>query len=318
MIGFVVRRLLTLIPTWLGISLFAFGLSTLSPGDPAELILGAELDRPPTPEQIAEFRERTGLDDPFVVQYVRFVTGAATGDLGKSFQSDEPVLGELVSRFPATLEISVPAFVLALVLALLVGVISAIRRNSLADHLSRVASLLGDSIPSFVLAYLLIFIFSVSLGVLPVAGRGGLDHLVLPVLTLALATTATLMRLTRSSLLEVLGEDYVRTARAMGLPERAVIVRYALKNAMIAVVTVAGLLFAGFITGIVIVETVFAWPGVGRYVVEAIFDRDYAVIRGFVVFTGTVFVLINLVVDLLYLRLDPRVRLYGRGRSGGR
>ena len=318
MIGYVVRRLLTLIPTWLGISLFAFALSTLSPGDPAELILGAELDRPPTPEQIAEFRERTGLDDPFVLQYVRFVGGAVTGDLGKSFQSDEPVLGELVSRFPATLEISVPAFVLAVVLALLVGVISAIRRNSLADHLSRVASLLGDSIPSFVLAYLLIIIFSVSLGVLPVAGRGGIDHLVLPVLTLALATTATLMRLTRSSLLEVLGEDYVRTARAMGLPERAVIVRYALKNALIAVVTVAGLLFAGFITGIVIVETVFAWPGVGRYVVEAIFDRDYAVIRGFVVFTGTVFVLINLIVDLLYLRLDPRVRLYDRGRSGGR
>ncbi len=318
MIGYVVRRLLGLIPTWLGISLFAFALSTLSPGDPAELILGRELDRPPTEEQLTEFRERVGLDQPFVVQYGRFVANAVQGDLGTSFRSDEPVLDELVDRFPATLQISIPAFVMALVLAVLVGVLSAVRRNSLADHLSRVGALLGDSVPSFVLAYLLIIIFSVSLRLLPVAGRGGIEHLVLPVLTLALATTASLMRLTRSSLLDVLGEDYVRTARAMGLPERTVIARYALKNALVAVVTVAGLLFAGFITGIVIVETVFAWPGVGRYVVDSIFDRDYAVIRGFVVFTGTVFVLINLVVDLLYVRLDPRVRLGAKGGSGGR
>ncbi len=318
MIGYAVRRLLGLVPTWLGISLFAFALSTLSPGDPAELILGRELDRPPTPAQVEEFRKRTGLDQPFVVQYGRFVANAAQGDLGTSFRSDEPVLDELVDRFPATLEISIPAFLLAMALALLIGVLAAVRRNSLSDHLSRVAALLGDSVPSFVLAYLLIIVFSVTLGVLPVAGRGGLDHLVLPVLTLALATTASLMRLTRSSLLDVLGEDYVRTARAMGLPERTVIARYALKNALVAVVTVAGLLFAGFITGIVIVETVFAWPGVGRYVVDSIFDRDYAVIRGFVVFTGTVFVLINLAVDLLYVRLDPRVRLGAKGGSRGR
>lgn len=318
MIGYAVRRLLALVPTWLGISLFAFALSTLSPGDPAELILGRELDRPPTPEQVEEFRTRTGLDQPFVVQYGRFVANAVQGDLGTSFRSDEPVLDELVDRFPATLEISIPAFVLAMALALLIGVLAAVRRNSLSDHLSRVGALLGDSVPSFVLAYLLIIVFSVSLGVLPVAGRGGLEHLVLPVLTLALATTASLMRLTRSSLLDVLGEDYVRTARAMGVPERTVIARYALKNALVAVVTVAGLLFAGFITGIVIVETVFAWPGVGRYVVDSIFDRDYAVIRGFVVFTGTVFVLINLAVDLLYVRLDPRVRLGAKGGSGGR
>ena len=318
MIGYVLRRLLGLVPTWLGISLFAFALSSLSPGDPAELILGRELDRPPTPEQVEEFRERTGLDQPFVVQYGRFVANAVQGDLGTSFRSDEPVLDELVDRFPATLEISVPAILLAIVMALLVGVLSAVRRNSLADHVSRVAALLGDSVPTFVLAYLLIIVFSVSLGVLPVAGRGGLDHMVLPVLTLALTNTASLLRLTRSSLLDVLGEDYVRTARAMGLRERQVIARYALKNALVAVVTVAGLLFAVFITTSVIVETVFAWPGVGQYVVDSIFDRDYAVIRGFVVFAGTVFVLINLAVDLLYVRLDPRVRLGAKGGSGGR
>jgi peptide/nickel transport system permease protein len=316
---YALRRLLALVPTWLGISLFAFALSTLSPGDPAELILGRQLDEPPTEEELDAFRASTGLDDPFVVQYGRFVAGAARGDLGTSFRSGDPVLHELASRVPATLQLTIPAFALALGLALLVGVVAAVWRNSLVDHLSRVAALLGDSIPSFVLAYVLIIVFAVELRVLPVAGRGGPEHLVLPVVTLALATTASLMRLTRSSLLEVLGEDYVRTARAMGIRERTVVLRYALKNALVAVVTVAGLLFAGFVTGTVIVETVFAWPGVGRFVVASIFDRDYAVIRGFVVFTGTVFVVVNLTVDLLYVRLDPRVRLgSGRGVLGGR
>lgn len=226
-------------------------------------------------------------------------------------------MAELASRFPNTLQIAVPAFVVAVVIALVVGVVSAVHRNSWTDHTSRVAALLGDSVPSFVLAYVLIIVFSVNLGLLPVAGRGGWEHLVLPVLTLGLATTASLMRLTRSSLLEVLREDYVRTARAMGLPRRTVI-RHALKNALIPVVTVAALIFAGFVTGTVIVETVFAWPGVGKYVVDSIFDRDYAAIQGFVVFTGTVFVLVNLVVDVLYTRLDPRVRISAdRGSRGG-
>jgi peptide/nickel transport system permease protein len=313
--GFVIRRILALVPTWLGISFFAFALSTMSPGDPAELILGRQLDEPPTPAQIEEFRERTGLDDPFLVQYGRWVLDTATGDLGTSFRSGDPVFSEFASRFPATLQIAVPAFVLAMAMALGVGVLSALRRNSVADHASRVAALMGDSVPSFVLAYLLIIVFSVKWGLLPVAGRGGWEHHVLPALTLALATTAGLMRLTRSSLLDVLGEGYIRTARAMGVPERTVIARHALKNALIPVMTVAGLLFAGFVTGTVIVETVFAWPGVGNFVVDAIFARDYPVIRGFVVFTGTVFVLVNLLVDILYVQLDPRIRL---GREGGR
>ncbi len=317
MTSYAIRRVLALIPTWLGISLFAFSLATISPGDPAELILSQELDQPPTPEQIEAFRERLGLNDPFLVQYVSWVANAATGDLGESFRTGDPVFEELISRFPATLQITLPAFFVAVLIALMIGVLSAVRRNSLADHCSRIGALLGDSVPSFVLAYLLILIFSVGLGLLPVAGRGGLDHMVLPVLTLALATTASLMRLTRSSLLEVLGEDYVRTVRAMGLPERTIILRYALKNALIPLVTVAALLFAGFVTGTVIVETVFAWPGIGKFVVDSIFSRDYAVIQGFVVFTGTVFVLINLVVDLLYVRLDPRVRLRAEGGTGG-
>lgn len=309
MTGYLVRRILSLVPTWLGISLFAFALANLAPGDPAELILRRQQQEPPTPEQLEAFRERFGLDDPFVVQYARWVGQAVQGDLGVSLRSGQPVLDELVSRFPATLQITLPAFAVAVLLALAVGVLSAVRRGSLSDHTSRVGALLADSVPSFVLAYLLIIVFSVKLELLPVAGRGSWQHLVLPSLTLGLAATASLMRLTRSSLLDVLGEDYVRTARAMGLPWRTVVLRHALKNALIPIVTVSALIFAGFVTGTVIVETVFGWPGIGKYVVDAIFARDYAVIQGFVVFTGSVFVVLNLLVDVLYVRLDPRVRL---------
>lgn len=309
MTGYLARRVLSLVPTWLGISLFAFALANLAPGDPAELILQRQQEEPPTPAQLEAFRERFGLDDPFVVQYGRWVGRALQGDLGESFRNGQPVFDELLSRFPATLQITIPAFALAVVMALTIGVLSAVRQGSLSDHASRVGALLADSVPSFVLAYLLILVFAVKLELLPVAGRGTWQHLVLPTLTLGLAATASIMRLTRSSLLDVLGENYVRTARAMGLPWRTVILRHALKNALIPVVTVAALIFAGFVTGTVIVETVFAWPGIGKYVVDSIFARDYAVIQGFVVFTGTVFVILNLLVDVLYVRLDPRVRL---------
>lgn len=309
MTSYVARRLLFLVPTWLGISLVAFALATLAPGDPAELILNARLDEPPTEEQLEAFRERTGLDDPWVVQYIAFVGDVARGDLGVSFRTGLPVRNEMQSRLGPTLQLAAPASMLALVLALVFGVVAALRHNSLADHGSRVAALLFESVPTFVLAYLLIIVFSVQLGVLPVAGRDGPRSMVLPVVTLALATTASMMRITRSSLLEILGQRYIRTARAMGIRSRTVVLRHALKNALIPVVTLAGMLFAGFVTGTVIVETVFAWPGVGQYAVNAIFARDYPVIQGFVVFTGTVFVVVNLIVDLLYVRLDPRVRL---------
>ena len=315
MTAYVIRRLASLVPVWFGISLFAFSLATLAPGDPAELILNRQQEQPPTPAQLAAFREKHGLDQPFVVQYGRWSVDAVRGDLGTSFRSGDPVFRELASRLPATMQLTVPAFLVAVVLALLVGSVSAIWRNSIADHGSRITALLGDSVPSFVLAYVLIIVFSVNLGILPVAGRGTWRHFVLPSLTLGLTTTAGLMRLTRSSLLDVLGEDYVRTAEAMGLRRTTVIFRYALRNALIPVVTVAALIFAGFVTGTVIVETVFAWPGIGKFVVDSIFDRDYPVIQGFVVFTGTIFIVINLLVDLLYVRLDPRVRLSGEGQS---
>jgi ABC-type dipeptide/oligopeptide/nickel transport system permease component len=315
MMAYVVRRFLILLPTWLGVTLFAFTLASMSPGDPAELILNRQLQEPPTEEQLADFRERNRLNDPFVVQYGAFVVDAVRGDLGISFRSGKPVRQELTARLGPTLQIALPAFAVSVTVAIAFGIAAALRRNSLTDHLSRVAALVFESVPSFALAYLLIIGLALRAGVLPVAGRGSIRHIVLPVLTLTLATMATTMRLTRSSLLDVLGQDYIRTARAMGLPQRYIILRLALRNALIPVVTVAALILAGFVTGTVIVETVFAWPGVGRYVIDAVFARDYPVITGFVVFTGTVFVLVNLVVDLLYVRLDPRVRLGGDGRG---
>ena len=315
MTTYVARRLLSLVPTWLGVALLAFVLATMSPGDPAELILNRQLNDPPTERQLEAFRERNGLNDPLPVQYVNWLGRLATGDLGTSFRTGNPVLSELGSRLPTTLQIAVPAFVLAVVLAVIFGIVAALNRNALPDHMSRLAALVGDSVPSFVLAYLLIIVFSVKLGFLPVSGRGDgeLVYYVLPVTTLALATMASLMRLTRSSMLDAMGEDYIRTARAMGLRWRTIVFRHALKNALIPVVTLAGLIFAAFVTGTVIVEIVFGWPGVGAYVVDAIFSRDYAVIQGFVVFTGTLYVLLNLLVDLLYIRLDPRVRFTAGG-----
>lgn len=311
MTAYILPRVAALIPVWLVISLLAFSLANLAPGDPARLILEAQLGQPPSVAEVAALRTELGFDDPFPVRYGRWVAEAVQGDLGTSYRSGRGVLGELLARFRVTLEIAIPALAIALVLSLVAGVISAVRRNSFADHLSRVGALLGASLPSFWLAYLLLIVFSVRLGWLPVAGRGTWQHAVLPAVTLGVAPAAILTRLTRSSMLDVLGEDHVRTARAMGLRERSILFRRALRHAMLPVVTVAGLRFGHLLAGAVIVETVFGWPGLGKHAVDSIYNRDYPVIQGFVVLAGTVFVLVNLVVDVLYARLDPRVRLSG-------
>lgn len=221
---------------------------------------------------------------------------------------------ELLQRFPATLEITLAASLIALVIAIPVAVIAAMWRNRLLDQLTRGGAMLAASVPSFWLAFVLIIVFSVQLDLLPAVGRGGLEHLVLPALALGLGEAAILARLARSSLLEVLGEDYILTARAKGLSERAVIVRHALRNSMTAVVTQTGLMLGFLLAYSAIIEVVFVWPGIGRFVVEAIAARDYPVLQGFVVFAGTVFLLINLVVDLVYTWLDPRVTLAGPAR----
>lgn len=312
MTAYVVRRVLALVPVWLGISLIAFTLANLAPGDPAELILQARGAREPTQQEITAMRERLGLDEPAPVRYVSWLGDAVTGDFGISYRSGRPVSQQLMERSWVTLQLALPAAAVAVALAVPIGVIAAVWRNSAVDHATRVVALSADSIPGYWLAYLLIIVFAVYLGLLPTQGRGTIAHMVMPVLTLAVGSIGSLMRLMRSSLLEVMGEDYIRTARSKGVSRLRLMYPHALKNALIPVVTVAGLLLAHFVTGVMIVEFVFSWPGVGRFVVDSIFQRDYPVIQGFVLLAGTVFVLINLVVDLLYVWLDPRIRL-GQG-----
>ena len=312
MTRYLLNRLLALIPVWIGISFVAFALSNLTPGDPARMMMQRQLDRQPTAEEVSRAREELQLDDSFLVRYVRWLGDAVTGDLGVSYRTGEPVAGALIDRFPATLQIAVLGIVLALMVALPLGTLSAVWRNSPIDHLARVLSLAGASMPSYWVAYLLILLFAVNLDVLPVSGRGDWRNFVLPSVTLGLAGMASLLRLTRAEMLEVLGQDYIRTGRAKGLRERALIVGHALRNALIPVVTIAGLRFGGLLGGAVIVETIFAWPGIGKFVLDSIFDRDYPVITGFVVFMGTVFLLVNLCVDVAYGFLDPRIRDHAR------
>ena len=312
MTRYLARRLLLLVPVWFGISIVAFALATLTPGDPARIMMQRRLERQPTAEEVAQARDELGMDKPAPLRYVDWVIDALQGDFGTSYRTGEPVAEALLARFPFTLQIAVGGIVIAVLIGLPIGILAAVWRNSPIDHLSRVLSLLTASMPSYWVAYLLILLLSVKLHLLPVAGRGTWQHLVLPSVTLGLASTASLMRLTRSELLEVLGQDFIVTGRAKGLHERSVIVRHALRNAMIPVLTVAGLRFAGLLGGAVIVETIFSWPGIGKYVLDSIYDRDYPVIQGFVVFMGTVFVLINLVVDISYGLLDPRIRLGAR------
>jgi peptide/nickel transport system permease protein len=316
LIAYIVRRVLYLIPTWLGITLLAFVLFSLTPGDPAATYFIRKFDRTPNPRELEQVRERFGLDEPLAEQYVTWVANALQGDLGTSFTTGRPVAEELLERFPATLELAAAATLLAVAIAIPLGILAAVRRNSVLDQVTRAAATLAASVPSFWLALLLIIVFSVKLQLLPATGRHGLESLVLPALALGIGEAALVARLARSSLLEVLGEDYIATARAKGISERAVIVRHGLRNALTAVVTQVGLTFGFLLAYSAIIEVVFVWPGIGRLAVDAIFQRDLPVIQGFVVFAGTVFILINLAVDLLYLKLDPRVTLLGpRGSS---
>ncbi|MCA1570303.1 MAG: ABC transporter permease [Chloroflexi bacterium] len=314
MIGYIARRVGYLVPTWLGIVLLAVILGSLAPGDPARAYFVRTQGREPTVEELAEVRERFGLDKSLAGRYADWVAGAARGDLGLSFASGRPVVDELRDALPATVQLATAGTFVALALGIPIGILAAVRRNSAWDHLTRAAALVGASIPSFALSLLLIVVFSVKLKLLPAVGRGGLDHLVLPAVALGLGEAGVIARLLRSSMLEVLGADYVTAARAKGLPGWRVVVHHAMRNALTAVVTQVGLLFGFLLAYSAIVEVIFVWPGVGRLALDAIAERDYTVIQGFVVFAGTVVMLVNLAVDLLYLRLDPRVELRGRPR----
>ncbi len=296
------KRLWHAVYVMVGISAISFFFIHLS-GDPVMLMLPADA----THEQIEALRKQLGFTDPLPVQYGRFVAHALRGDFGQSLYYRVPAMELIVERLPASLELALSAMAVALVTAVPIGILSAVKRGSLVDMGSMLGALMGLSMPHFWLGIMLILLFSVKLGWLPTSGRGTWAHLVMPALALGMGLMAMFARLTRSVMLEVLSQDYVRTARAKGLKERLVIGKHALKNALIPLVTVAGMQFGFLIGGTVIIETVFAWPGVGRLVVQAIFNRDYPLVQASVLVLAVVFVVVNLFVDLLYVYLDPQI-----------
>lgn len=308
---YLLKRLLCLVPVMLGVSIITFALINLAPGDPAELMLRSE-GVEPTREAVEALRRELGLNAPVHVRYARWLWNTLHFDLGKSYRTARPVTGEILDRFPATLELTVAALVFVILFAVPAGILSSLYRNALIDHLSRMLALLGASLPGFWLGLLLIYFFSVKLGILPVMGRGSLKHLVLPAVTLGLAMAAVYARLLRASMLEVLGQDFIKVARAKGLQEKWVIGRHALKNAILPAVTIFGMSFGNLLGGAVIIETIFAWPGIGKFAVDSIFNRDYPVIQGYALFMAMIFVLANLLVDISYRLLDPRIRLERR------
>ncbi len=338
MIKYIIKRLLMLIPVLIGVSIIVFFLLRVCAPDPAPVVLGQHA----TEASMQEWREANGLNENIVVQYVNFIKGAVTGDFGESYYTNNSVLNEIGSRFPATIEIAIFAIIVATVFGIAIGVIAAVKKNSIIDNASMVLSLVGVSIPIFWLGILFIILFVKILGWLPASGRidsmlrpdGGtgfylidtlvqgdfeafknaLWHLILPGFTLALYTLAIISRMTRSSMLDALNQDYIRTARSKGISEGKVVIKHGLRNALMPIVTVIGLQFGSLLGGAVLTETVFAWPGIGSYTVECITKSDFPVIQAVVLIIATIFVLMNLIVDIIYAFLDPRIK-YGKRES---
>ncbi len=307
MYQYIARRLILTIPVVLGVSIIVFAIIRMLPGDPARAMAGPQA----SPQYIASVRARYGLDQPIPMQYVTFMSRAVQGDLGVSVFSRRPVLTEIGERFPRTLLLASVSLLLATAIGVPAGIISATKRNSLFDNASMIAALVGVAAPVFWLALMLQLLFAVQLGWFPSSGIGTAAHLVLPAVTLGAASAGLFARITRSSMLEVLREDYVTTARAKGLAENVVVYKHALKSAMIPVVTVLGLQFGILLGGAVLTETVFAWPGIGRLLVDSILRRDYPVVQATVMMLALLFVIINLVVDIAYAFLDPRIQYQG-------
>jgi peptide/nickel transport system permease protein len=299
-----VRRVVGLIPLLLVVSFVAFIVLQFSPGDPARLMLGENA----TDEGIHQLRTELGLDRPLWIQYATFVLNGARGDLGRSYATSQPVVQELGARVAATAELSAVSFLLSIAVGIPLGITAAVWRNSLLDHVLRVLVLTFVSVPVFWLGILLIYLFAVTLHWLPSTGSSTPAHLVLPAIALATYTLGVLVRMTRAAMLDVLKQDFLRTAYAKGLRLQSVIVRHALKNAMIPIITIMGLQLGSLLSGAVLTETVFAWPGVGKFMIDALFARDYPVIRACILLFSVIFLLANLIVDVLYVYLDPRVR----------
>ena len=330
MFGYIARRTVALIPTLLGVSVVVFLFLHLIPGDPATAFLRESA----TSDQVAAFNERLGLNKPLPEQYLTYMGKVLRGDLGQGLHSGLPVAGEIAQKFPATAELGLAAMLIATIAGILLGAVAAIRRASILDYGTTTLGLIGVSMPIFWLGLMLIYLFAVNLHWLPPSTRGeppersvtglytidfllsgdlagwleAVRHLLLPAVVLATVPLAVVARQTRSAMLEVLGQDFVRTARSKGLRERAVVTRHVLKNALLPVVTVVGLQVGALLSGAVLTESVFSWPGMGTYVVEAINGRDYPIVQGSILFLATIFVLINLLVDVSYAWFDPRIR----------
>jgi ABC-type dipeptide/oligopeptide/nickel transport system permease component len=304
MLSYLLRRLALTIPVLIGVATLVFSLLHLVPGDPAQSMLGEAASA----ADIAELRTKLGLDEPLHKQYVSFMAGAATGDLGVSFRNNNSVASEIGSRLRNTMILAVAAMAVALDIAVPLGILAATFRGGAIDHGAMTLALVGISMPNFWLGPLLAILFAVKLGWLPVSGTGSLAHLVLPAVTLGAALAAILARMTRASLLEELRELYVLAARARGLSRMRVILRHGFRNSLIPIVTIVGLQFGAVLTGTIITETIFAWPGVGRLLIQSISFRDYPMVQGCILFISVVYVGMNLLTDLAYGWLDPRIR----------
>ena len=302
---YLVRRLLLTIPVLLGVATLVFSLIHFIPGDPAQAMLGEGA----APEDVAQLRARLGLDRPLLVQYGSFLQGLARGDLGVSLRNDQPVMQQILERMPATAELAFASMAVAVLIALPLGIIAAVWRGTAVDYSAMTLSLIGISIPNFWLGPLLAIVFAVELGWLPVGGRGTVAHLVLPAVTLGAALAAILARMTRASLLEELREPYVLAARAKGVSRTRAILHHAFRNSLIPIVTILGLQFGVVLTGAVITETIFAWPGIGRLLIQSISFRDYPTVQGCVLLIAVTYVGVNLLTDLTYGFLDPRIRV---------
>jgi ABC-type dipeptide/oligopeptide/nickel transport system permease component len=303
-VRYLIGRILLAIPVLIGVATLVFSLIHLVPGDPAQSMLGDSA----APADVADLRERLGLNQPLLTQYARFMQGLARGDLGTSFRTSQPVAAAIAERLPATVELALAAMIVATLVAVPLGIVAAVRRGTFADHAAMTLALVGVSIPNFWLGPLLAIVFAVSLGWLPVSGRGGWDSLILPAISLGAALAAILARMTRASLLDELGELYVRAARARGASGARSVLAHALRNSLIPLVTILGLQFGAVLTGAVITETIFAWPGVGRLLIQSIGFRDYPLVQGCILLIAVTYVSVNLLTDLAYGALDPRIR----------
>ncbi|MFA9376357.1 MAG: ABC transporter permease [Lachnotalea sp.] len=304
MLKYILSRIIYMILVLLGIIVIVFSLMYITPGNPAISMLGDNA----TPEAISQLNNELGLDDPYFIQLGHYITGLLHGDLGDSFRSKRPVIDEIMDRYPTTLKLTFGSVFLGIIIGVLSGIISAVRQYSFLDKLSTTFSLFGASAPSFWIAMLLVLFFSVKLKWLPATGSYSFLHWILPLFTMGLQASASIMRMTRSSMLEVIRQDYIRTAKAKGQSEIVIVFRHAFRNAMVPIVTVIGIQICTFLAGSVLVETVFALPGLGKFIIDSVGFKDYPAIQGAVLWIGLNCVIINLVIDLIYFFIDPRIK----------